>query len=88
MYLARHETPAGPRWALDGQFLPIGFTLDLALQVPRASLEAFLRALPRGEAAAGPLLAPVEPGHDPRQDQGADAAHPGRGRHALPALRW
>ena len=64
MYLARHETPAGPRWALDGQFLPLGFSLDLALQVPRASLEAFLRALPRGEAAAGPLLAPVEPGHE------------------------
>jgi 2-dehydro-3-deoxy-D-arabinonate dehydratase len=64
MYLARHETPAGPRWALDGQLLPQGFTLDLALQVPRASLEGFLRALPRGEAAAGRLLAPVEPAHE------------------------
>jgi len=64
MYLARYETPAGPRWALDGQFLPLGFTLDLALQVPRASLESCLRSLPRGEAAVGRLLAPVEPGHE------------------------
>ena len=47
MYLARHETLAGPRWALDGQFLPLGFTLDLALQLPRASLAGFL-----GDAAA------------------------------------
>jgi 2-dehydro-3-deoxy-D-arabinonate dehydratase len=64
MYLARHETSAGPRWALDGQFLPPGFTLDLALQLPRASLAAFLGALPRGEAASGRLLAPLEPGHE------------------------
>ena len=66
MYLARHETPAGPRWALDGQFLPPGFTLDLALQVPRASLDSFLRALPRFVGASkepmhirfGPAIAP------------------------------
>jgi 2-dehydro-3-deoxy-D-arabinonate dehydratase len=61
MYLSRHETAAGPRWALDGGFLPPSFTLDLLLQLPKAAVAGFLRALPKGEPAAGStLLAPVE----------------------------
>jgi 2-dehydro-3-deoxy-D-arabinonate dehydratase len=61
MYLTRHETSGGPRWALDGKLLPSSFTLDLLLQQPKAGIGGFLRALPAGEAAAGKLLAPVEP---------------------------
>ena len=61
MYLTRHETPAGPRWALDDRFLPPDLRLGLLLQLPRAALGELLRAMPRGEPAAGRLLPPVEP---------------------------
>jgi 2-dehydro-3-deoxy-D-arabinonate dehydratase len=64
MYLTRHETRGGPRWALDGKWLPPSFTLDLLLQLPKAATGAFLRALPAGGAASGKLLAPVEPAHE------------------------
>ena len=63
MYLTRHETPGGPRWAarrqLPSAVLP---ALDLLLQLPKAAIADFLRALPNGgPAAARKLLAPVEP---------------------------
>ena len=62
MYLTRHETAGGPRWALDGGLLPPSFTLNLLLQLPKAATADFLRALPKGAPAAGnKLLAPVEP---------------------------
>jgi len=62
MYLTRHETPGGPRWALDGNLLPPSFSLELLLQLPKAAIAGFLRALPKGEPTAGALLlAPVEP---------------------------
>ncbi|HMF44708.1 MAG TPA: fumarylacetoacetate hydrolase family protein, partial [Polyangia bacterium] len=52
----------GPRWALDGGLLPPSFTLDVLLQLPKASVAGFLRAFPKGAPAAGhKLLAPVEP---------------------------
>jgi len=62
MYLTRHAVAEGPRWALDDSLLPSGIDLDLLLQMPRSAIAAFLRALPRGGAAAsGKLLPPVEP---------------------------
>jgi len=62
MYLTRHVTAGGPRWALDGGFLPSSFTLDVLMQLPKSAIDAFLRALPKGAPAGGaPLLAPVEP---------------------------
>ncbi len=60
MYLSRHQTPHGARWALDGQFLPVSFDLGVLLEQPTATLSAFLAALPRSEAAEGALLPPVE----------------------------
>ena len=30
MYLSRHEAAGGPRWALDGRYLPQDFTLRAA----------------------------------------------------------
>jgi 2-dehydro-3-deoxy-D-arabinonate dehydratase len=60
MYLTRHQTADGPRWALDGSYLPIDFSLALLLQVPAASAAALLQSLPTGPDADGPLLAPID----------------------------
>jgi 2-dehydro-3-deoxy-D-arabinonate dehydratase len=60
MYLTRHQTAGGPRWALDGHYLPTDFSLSLLLQVPASSVQALLSSLPTGSAADGPLLAPVD----------------------------
>ena len=64
MYLTRHLSTNGPRWALDGGFLPPAFSLELLLQLPRAGIEGFLRALPRAATVNGALLPPLEAGHE------------------------
>jgi 2-dehydro-3-deoxy-D-arabinonate dehydratase len=61
MYLTKHQSADGPRWALDGRLLPPQVGLDRLMQVPQAALADFLRALPRGAAPTGGLLAPIEP---------------------------
>lgn len=65
MYLTRHQMPAGPRWALDGRFLPRDFTLSLLLELPAGAIPGLLGAIPAGEPVGdAPLLAPVEPLHE------------------------
>ena len=64
MYLPRHETPGGARWALDGHFLPHSFSFELLLQLPKAEIADFLRGLPKDAPAAGKLLAPVGPAQE------------------------
>jgi 2-dehydro-3-deoxy-D-arabinonate dehydratase len=64
MYLSRHRTDGGARWALDGQYLPSEFTLDRLLELPAADVRDFLEGLSLGEAAEDPLRAPVEPAHE------------------------
>lgn len=61
MYLSRHRTAGGPRWALDGRYLPEDFTLGRLLEGPAAEIRATLESLPAGEPAEDPLLPPVEP---------------------------
>jgi 2-dehydro-3-deoxy-D-arabinonate dehydratase len=61
VYLSRHETPDGPRWALDDHFLPTSFDLCLLLELPEAGIAGFLRAIPSTAAATGRLLPPIEP---------------------------
>jgi len=63
-YLTRHQTQAGPRWALDGQYLAASFTLAELLTSSAASLPQILRQVPRAGQASDPLLAPVEPEHE------------------------
>jgi 2-dehydro-3-deoxy-D-arabinonate dehydratase len=60
MYLSRHQTPAGPRWALDGQLLPRGLTLSTLLALPRQALLDLLSSLQLSESADGDLLAPID----------------------------
>src|SRR4029077_2929657 len=55
MYLTRHATPDGPRWAVDGQFLPLAFSLRLLLALPAAALGT-LASLSTGEPASGDQL--------------------------------
>lgn len=60
MYLTRHRTPAGPRWAVDGRWLPEEFRLGRLLRRPPAEVRAALAEERTEEPAAGALLAPVE----------------------------
>ena len=61
MYLSRHETGGGPRWALDGSLLPRELTLGLLLELSEPSLSSLLAALPKGPPAEGRVLPPIEP---------------------------
>ncbi len=60
MYLSRHQTLTGPRWALDGHFLPSGINLSSLLAMPRQASLALLQSLSLREPATGDLLAPVD----------------------------
>jgi len=65
MYLSRHRTDRGARWALDGRYLPSGFTLDRLLELPAAEVRDSLEGLAvEGAATTDPLLPPVEPAHE------------------------
>lgn len=61
MYLTRHQTPQGPRWARDGYLLPSAFTLGLLLAVPDTEAPGLLDHLTTTEAATGDVLPPLEP---------------------------
>lgn len=61
MYLTRHMTPQGPRWARDGRFLPFNLRLRFLLGLPQAMMLEMLHSLPAEEEARGDLLAPIEP---------------------------
>ena len=61
MYLTRHSTPAGPRWAVDGKLLPAGVTLSTLLALPDDRLSSLLTELATDEEAGGALLAPLDP---------------------------
>lgn len=64
MYLTRHHTPEGPRWARDGKFLPQEFSLAFLLQLSPEQIHTLLGKLPAGPEAEGQLLPPVEPSHE------------------------
>ncbi len=62
MKFTRHETPDGPRWALDGNFLPADFNLSALLSLRRYEIPKALEAASAGSAtmADGAALAPLE----------------------------
>ncbi len=64
MYLTRHQTELGPRWALDGRWLPLSVNLSVLLELRRTVMLDLLKALPHDESAAGALLPPLEPLHE------------------------
>src|ERR687885_2711971 len=63
-YLTRHETAQGPRWALDGNYLPTRFGLNLLLELSAEAVPGLLEGMSTGEPAEGPLLPPLEPSHE------------------------
>ena len=64
MYLTRRRTSHGPRWEVDGCWLPGDFRLDHVLARPLTDLRDVLAAARTGEPAAGPVLAPIEDGQE------------------------
>jgi 2-dehydro-3-deoxy-D-arabinonate dehydratase len=64
MLLTRHQSKAGPRWALDGRFLPASLSLSLILELPAEAIPGLLDGLSTQETAAGDLLPPIEPLHE------------------------
>ncbi len=64
MYLSRHMAATGPRWALDGRYLPRDFALGRLLAAEAADVGGFIEGYPLGGEAEDPLLPPVEPGHE------------------------
>ena len=63
MYLSRHRAAGGPRWALDGRYLPPDFTLGRLLEVPAAA-GSFVEGRALEEATGDPSLPPLEPTHE------------------------
>lgn len=61
MYLTKHKSADGSRWALDGRALPLDFGLQRLLELPGSAIRDFLAQSAGTEAASGPLLAPLEP---------------------------
>lgn len=61
-HITRHQTADGPRWALDGQYLPQSFTLAALLAQPRDAMTQQLQ--PSADAADGALLPPLESDHE------------------------
>src|ERR671912_511636 len=64
MYLSHHQTAEGPRWALEGRYVPSGFTLERLLEIPTAGVRGFLEDLGSEGSAEDPLLPPIEPEHE------------------------
>lgn len=64
MYLTRHATPSGPRWALDAKLLPEDFTMRLLLKLPRDAMFEVLAQVVTGAPAVGDLLPPLEADHE------------------------
>ncbi|HJW84623.1 MAG TPA: fumarylacetoacetate hydrolase family protein [Anaerolineae bacterium] len=64
MYLTRHRTDGGPRWAVDGRFLPPLFNLGELLEREAQAIDEWLRRIVIEEPASAPMLAPLESMHE------------------------
>ncbi len=64
MYLTRHQTERGPRWAVDDHFLPETLDLRLLLSLRVEQMREFLKGSVTNEPASGSLLAPLEALHE------------------------
>jgi 2-dehydro-3-deoxy-D-arabinonate dehydratase len=61
MLLTKHKLADGPRWAVDGYFLPPSLTLSTLLEMPRRIMFQVLKTLSKADAAVGDEEAPIDP---------------------------
>jgi 2-dehydro-3-deoxy-D-arabinonate dehydratase len=59
--LTKHDTPHGPRWALDGRLLRTDFELGRLLALPVSRMHEFLQSSVTTDASQGVPLAPLDP---------------------------
>ncbi|MCU0490673.1 MAG: fumarylacetoacetate hydrolase family protein [Chloroflexaceae bacterium] len=64
MQLTHHMTLNGPRWALDGHFLPKNMRLGTLLSLPRPAMLHNLHESLTAEPAGGDLLPPLDADHE------------------------
>lgn len=64
MYLTRHATSNGTRWAVDGRFLPDKLDLGMILKLSAATTAQVLTNERTTETVYGDLLAPIEPNQE------------------------
>ncbi len=60
MYLTKHKTDKGMRWALNGRYLPTSFRLDTLLSLEKTAVFEQLSKMTLGETAVDALVAPIE----------------------------
>ena len=60
MYLTRHLTNNGPRWAVGGRFLPPSVDLSLLLSLSKDAMKGLLASSTGGPEAEGALLPPID----------------------------
>lgn len=61
MFLTKHKTPNGSRWAMDGCFLSPDIKLSTLLEMPREKMFEGLIGLLDAESAIGAEEAPIDP---------------------------
>lgn len=61
MLLTKHRISNGTRWAIDGHFLPAGFSLSTLLEMPREKMVTVLSTFVDSEKAWGDEEAPIDP---------------------------
>ena len=64
MFLTKHKTTNGSRWAVDGHFLPPSLNLSTLLEMPREKMFGVLTSLSKAESAVGEMEAPIDPAQE------------------------
>lgn len=64
MFLTKHKTTNGSRWAVDGCFLPPSLNLGTLLEMPRGTMFQMLKSISKAEPASGEEEAPIDPYHE------------------------
>jgi 2-dehydro-3-deoxy-D-arabinonate dehydratase len=61
MFLTKHKTTNGSRWAVDGHFLTPSLNLSALLEMPREKMFEVVKTFSEAESAIGESEAPIDP---------------------------
>jgi len=61
MFLTKHKTSNGSRWAVDGHFSPPSLNLSTLLEMPREKMFEIVKTFSEAESAIGEEEAPIDP---------------------------